>query len=93
MQYELTPAKPYNITRKGGKGDKMSTKKQEVPTAKTRRVYSKTRGEHYKDIVIAILITAIIAFICGAVFQSKQQGAIVAAVEAVTPSAQAETLK
>jgi len=28
--------------------------------------YQKTQGEHFKDIVIAILVTAIIAFVAGA---------------------------
>ena len=93
MQYELTPIKPLTITRKGGKGQKMPKSTKEVPVAKVRKSYSKTRGEHYKDIVIAVLITAIVAFICGAVFQSKQQNAITAAVKAVTPSASAEALK
>jgi hypothetical protein len=60
---------------------------------KAVKKYAKTRGEHYKDIVITILVTAIIAFICGAVFQSKQQNAINTAVKAVTPSASAEASK
>jgi hypothetical protein len=92
MQYELTPVKQLTITRKGGKDSKMS-KTTQTEVAKTSKKYAKTRGEHYKDIVITILVTAIIAFICGAVFQSKQQNAINTAVKAVTPSAHAEALK
>jgi len=32
-----------------------------TPEAKPAKKYAKTRGEHYKDIVIAILVTSIIA--------------------------------
>ena len=88
MEYELTPVKQLTFTRKGGKGQKMpkTNKQTEAPSAK---VYNKTRGEHFKDIVIAVLITGIVAFIGGAVFQSKQQNAINTAVKAVTPTANA----
>lgn len=92
MQYELTPIKPL-ITRKGGKDSKMSKNSTQTEQPKAVKKYAKTRGEHYKDIVITILVTAIIAFICGAVFQSKQQNAINTAVKAVTPSASAEASK
>lgn len=90
------PTLKINTAKSGGKGQQMpktTNTTPEVKTAKTRKVYSKTRGEHYKDIVIAVLITAIIAFIGGAVFQSKQQNAINTAVKAVTPSASAEASK
>lgn len=74
--------------KRGGKGQKMS-KTTQTEQAKTVKKYAKTRGEHYKDIVIAILVTAIIAFVCGAIFQSKQQNAINTAVKAVTQTANA----
>lgn len=77
----------------GGKDSKMSKTIKETPVAKTRKVYNKTRGEHFKDIVIAVLITGIVAFIGGAVFQSKQHNAINTAIKAVTPSAHAEASK
>lgn len=55
--------------------------------------YAKTRGEHYKDIVIAILITAVIAFIGGMVFANKQntevKNAVSAAQAAIAPKAEA----
>ena len=92
MEYIETPIKQLTFTRKGGKGQKMP-KTTNTPEVKTGKKYAKTRGEHYKDIVITILVTAIIAFICGAVFQSKQQNAINTAVKAVTPSASAEASK
>lgn len=75
--------------KRGGKGQKMPNKTTNTPEVKTGKKYAKTRGEHFKDIVITILVTAIIAFICGAVFQSKQQNAINTAVKAVTPTANA----
>ena len=88
MQYELTPIKPLTFTRKGGKGQKMPKNNKQVEAVEAK-TYNKTRGEHFKDIVIAVLITAIVAFIGGAVFQSKQQNAINTAVKAVTPTANA----
>jgi hypothetical protein len=78
--------------KSGGKVNKM-TKTTQTEAVKASKKYAKTRGEHYKDIVITILVTAIVAFICGAVFQSKQHNAITTAVKAVTPSASAEASK
>ena len=74
----------------------MSKNKNEVPTAKVRRVYEKSRGEHYKDIVIAILVTAVIAFIGGMAFANRQNAEVEQAVKAVqvtAPVASAETSK
>lgn len=88
LQYEdLT-----QITRKGGKDMKMSNNtKPEV--VKTSKKYAKTRGEHYKDIVIAILVTSIFAFVGGMQFAKANQAKIDAAVKAVQPVAQAEAKK
>ena len=76
-------------TRKGGKDSKMSknTKQVESPTAKT---YNKTRGEHVKGIVIAILVTAIIGFVGGMQFTEKQNAKVSEAVNAVTATQTAE---
>lgn len=52
----------------------------EVPKTSKKRVA--TRGEHAKDIVIAILITAVIAFIGGMVFANKQDAEVKNAVSA-----------
>lgn len=92
MEYELTPIKPIIFAREGGKGRKMpkQTNTVDAPVAKT---YNKTRAEHLKDIIITVLITGIIAFIGGAMFQSKQQDAINTAVQAVAPTANAEASK
>lgn len=62
------------------------TETPKAPKAK----YTKTRGEHIKDVIIAVLVASIVAFIGGMTFQSKQQHAIEAAVQAVTPTAQAQ---
>lgn len=89
LHFEDIPEKQHKIsnTRKGGKDNKMSkANKVEAPA----KVYSKTRGEHFKDIVIAILITSVIAFVAGMSFQGKQHDAIDRAVKAVTPSADAQ---
>lgn len=91
LQYEdLNPK-----TRKGGKDIKPMSKTTQTEAPKASKKYAKTRGEHYKDIVIAILVTGIIAFIAGAVFANNNNAQITKAVQAVTPSvaAQAETSK
>lgn len=60
---------------------------------KASKKYAKTRGEHFKDIVIAVLITSIIAFVGGMVFANKQntevKNAVNAAQSVVTPKAEA----
>ena len=74
----------------------MSKNKNEVPTAKVRKVYEKSRGEHYKDIVIAILVTAVIAFIGGMAFANRQNAEVEQAVKAAqvtTPVANAQASK
>lgn len=87
---------PELKTRKGGKGNKMPNNKTtsaEVSKA-PRAKYAKTRGEHYKDIVIAMLVTAIIAFIGGMHFSNSQHSAINSAVKAaLAPSASAQAAK
>ena len=87
LKYEDMPKKKYNLINKGG--SKMS---KEVKQAKVSK-YSKTRAEHYKDIVIAVLVTGIIAFLAGATMQSKQQTAVIDAVQALTPTASATESK
>lgn len=75
------------ITRKGGKDSKMSKAKQtvEAPVAKS---YNKTRGEHFKDLVIVALVVSIIAFIGGMQFAKGNQAQIDKAVNAVTQTEQ-----
>lgn len=81
---------PYTV-KSGGKGQKMTkTSKAEVVPAKT---YNKTRGEHLKDMVIVALVFSIIAFIGGMQFAKSNQAQIDKAVQAVTPSAEAQASK
>ncbi len=92
MTYEKTPIK-FNLTRKGGKVSKM-TKQPIVIEAKPVKRYSKTRGEHLKDIVIAVLVSAVIAFVAGSYFANKRNSEMQSAVKAAsTPVAQAPELK
>lgn len=79
MDFIETPINPV----KGGKDiTKMSNKTNtSEPVKAPKQKYSKTRGEHFKDIVIAVLVSGIIAFVCGMTFQTKQQDAITTAVK------------
>lgn len=52
--------------------------------AKTSKKYAKTRGEHYKDIVIAILVAGIVAFMGGMHFSNQQHADTVKAVQSAT---------
>lgn len=71
------------------------SKTTQTEQPKAVKKYAKTRGEHYKDIVIAILVTTMIAFTGGMVFANKQQAevrnAVSAAQKVVTPTAEAAT--
>lgn len=72
---------------------RISAKMSKSKTTEAPSVYSKTKGEHRKDIVIAILVAGIITFIGGMTFQSKQQAQIEAARNIVAPTAQAAPVK
>jgi uncharacterized protein HemX len=61
--------------------------------AKPARKYSKTRGEHFKDLVIVALVVAIIAFIGGMQFAKSNQAQIDKAVSAVQPTATAQAVQ
>jgi cell division protein FtsN len=54
------------------------------------KVYNKTRGEHVKDVMIAVLVASIIAFIGGMQFANKQNATVSEAVKAVTLTQDAE---
>lgn len=81
--FEDYPEQSKNPFKQGGKAEKMATKE----TATTSKKYNKTQGEHAKDIVIAVLITGVIAFVGGLVFANKQQARVDHAVSAVTQTA------
>jgi hypothetical protein len=81
MDYIETPIQPYRVGRTSTKmSQKQSTPEVKAPKAK----YSKTRGEHIKDIVITALVIGIITFIGGMKFQGDQQEAINTAVNSAT---------
>lgn len=82
---------PQLKTRKGGKDIKEMSKTTNAEAPKAPKKYQKTRGEHAKDILIAVLITGIIAFVGGMVFQGKQQNAVNSAVRALSPSVEASS--
>lgn len=69
LEYEDQPLSKLRITRKGGKDMKMSkaAKTNESPA----KVYAKTRGEHFKDMVIVALVVSIIGFVGGMQFQKS----------------------
>lgn len=86
--------KPPINTRKGGKVNKMTKQATVTETPKASKKYAKTRGEHFKDIVIAILVAGVIAFIGGIQFANRQHAQVESAVKAaqadMTASAQAK---
>lgn len=87
--YQATPIKPVRVGRV-----KMTKTTNTPEVTKPAKKYNKTRGEHYKDILIAMLITGIIAFVCGMHFSNQQNSRISAAVKAVAaPSASAQSVK
>lgn len=61
---------------------KKMTKSTITAEPKTAKKYNKTRGEHFKDIVIAMLVTAIIAFGLGVAFESNRNTQTQQAVKA-----------
>ena len=69
------------------------SKTTNTPDAKPAKKYAKTRGEHAKDIIIAILVTGIVAFVGGVYFANQHNAEIARAVSAVQPTAHAETSK
>lgn len=80
LNYEdLTPK-----TRKGGKVIKMAKTTNTPEQATSKKKYAKTRGEHIKDVIIAMLVTGIVAFGFGLQFASAQEARVNQAVEAAT---------
>lgn len=76
------------ITRKGGK-DSLKMSKSNKSAEAPAKAYSKTRGEHFKDMLITALIVGIIAFVGGMQFAKGNQAQIDKAVNAAMPTAQA----
>jgi hypothetical protein len=85
MDYIETPVKPERVGRA-----KMPNKSI-TAEPKAAKKYAKTRGEHYKDIVIAVLIAGIIAFVGGMHFSNQQHSQTAQAVKnAIAPSVSAQ---
>lgn len=71
LEYEELPFS-INInkhTRKGGKDIKKMSKEESTKKAKR---YSKSQGEHIKDLVIAVLVASIVAFALGIRFEANR---------------------
>jgi hypothetical protein len=84
------PAKQYKIiTQKlGGKDSKMSNINKSTNETKPAKVYNKTRGEHFKDMLIVALIVGIASFIGGMYFANQHSAEIknaVSAAQVATP--------
>ncbi len=89
MNYIETPIKTL-IPERVGRVNNQMTKSTSTEQPKAVKKYAKTRGEHYKDIVIAILVTAIVAFGLGVKVQADRNAQVAQAVKsAVTPTATA----
>lgn len=84
---------PTLIPERVGRVTKMTKSTQTSEAPKATRKYAKTRGEHYKDIVIAVLVAGIIAFVAGMHFANQHSAEISKAVSAVQPSASAASAK
>lgn len=88
MPLKLSPI-AGRISKKMSQPKSTTTEAVKAPKAK----YSKTRGEHFKDLVITALIVGIIAFVGGVTFQAKQQDAINTAVKGAQTVAPTEVKK
>jgi hypothetical protein len=82
LNYEELPEQKRTIIKRGGHKMPKTTNNQEVKQAKTRKVYEKTRGEHIKDVIIAVLITGVMAFVLGARYANNQNAQLTSAVQA-----------
>jgi hypothetical protein len=86
---------PLKLSPIAGRISKKMSQPKSTPEAvkASKPKYSKTRGEHAKDLVITALIIGIIAFVGGMTFQSKQQDAINTAVKGAHVTATPEVKK
>lgn len=85
LDYEDLPRKQL-IIRKGGKRIKKMSKEVEQKNVKK---YQKTRGEHVKDVIIAVLVASIVAFMLGTRYQAEQEARVTNAMK-TTPVAVVE---
>lgn len=92
LEFEDMPRKPIWAGRISTKMSQPKNNQVEAVKA-SKPKYSKTRGEHFKDLVITALVIGIIAFIGGVTFQAKQQDAINTAVKGAQTVAPVEVKK
>ena len=57
---------------------------RKMSSKEVKKVYSKTRGEHIKDIIIAVLITGVITFVLGVRYANNQAATTETAIQAAT---------
>jgi len=75
MQFEDMPRKPARVGRISTKMSKLN-KTTEAP-----KVYNKTRGEHFKDMVIVALVVGIVAFGLGFKFNADRNAEMQTAIK------------
>lgn len=90
LHYEdITPS-----TRKGGKDINKMSKSNKSVEASPAKTYNKTKGEHFKDMVIVALVVGIVAFGLGFKFNSDRNAEMQSAVrQATTQVSQSEVKK
>lgn len=88
LEYEETPFKPSKTVGRT-KMAKSNNQEQSAP----RKKYAKTRGEHFKDLVIAVLVASIIAFIGGMQFANGQNDRVNTAVDQAETAMTAEAVE
>lgn len=90
LEFEDIPPSPRKF--RVGKDMKMSksTKTAEAPA----KSYNKTRGEHFKDMVIVALVVGIVAFGLGFKFNADRNAEMQSAVKAAqTATVSTDTVK
>lgn len=91
LEYEDMPfIKP--LKNRVGKDSKMSNKSKPVESAPAK-TYNKTRGEHFKDMVIVALVVGIVAFGLGFKFNADRNSEMQNAVKAATTQTVAPEVK
>lgn len=84
---------PLKLSKTAGRISVKKMSKESPTPAPVKAKYAKTKGEHNKDLIIAVLVAGIIAFVGGMTFQARQQDAINTAVKGVQTVAPAEVKK
>lgn len=82
-----TPYIDIPLNRKKAVGRTLTTMSKTSNIAepsKPAKKYSKTRGEHYKDLVIVALVVGIVAFVGGMHFANQHNAETAKAVQAAT---------